>query len=373
VGLVELEPFTHREVVRYLLHRGLISSLSIVKGDVEVADASQRNCNFRVTLRESPSYLLKQGIDAERIATIEHEAKLYAWFESDKSADSVVRYLPRFYGYDSERHLLILELLKDALDLQRFFSRRRHLPRQWADALGDALGTFHRLREGPWRGSRKGPFVQETPWALSFHKPLTSIFREVSSANVQVFTILQQDREWCDLLDDLGRDWTAGAFIHFDVRWSNCLLCTLLDEPGKQQIKLIDWEMAGSGDPCWDAAAVLNEYLSWWLRWIPIISTRDLTRLHGSARDALITIQHSLNAFWRAYARRMEVEAASREEWLVRIVKYCAARLLQTAYEQMQSSIKLTPSAVCLLQLSRNILKSPGDALSNLCGISIAS
>jgi hypothetical protein len=61
--------------------------------------------------------------------------------------------------------------------------------------------------------------------------------------------------------------------------------------------------------------------------------------------------------------------AATAEQWLLRAVQYAGARLLQTAYELMQTAIQLTGNAVCLLQVSLNFLQRPREAAAHVLGL----
>lgn len=67
---------SQREVVPYLLSRGLLTSQSIVEGDLVVDDVSRRNHNFLVA-SASGRYLLKQAVGPDRVRTISREAAFY--------------------------------------------------------------------------------------------------------------------------------------------------------------------------------------------------------------------------------------------------------------------------------------------------------
>jgi hypothetical protein len=53
----------------------------------------------------------------------------------------------------------------------------------------------------------------------------------------------------------------------------------------------------------------------------------------------------------------------------MRSVSYSGGRLVQTAFEHLQNSNFLTGPAVCLLQLSFNMMKRPPEAAVQLFGI----
>src|SRR5579884_3509285 len=102
---------TQNDVVPYLMQRKLLSAEAIVDGNLSIVDASRRNRNFKVASEQGPCLLLKQGVGAERMATISNEATVY---QNLLAKEGLGRYLPSFYGYDPEEAVLILELLPDA-------------------------------------------------------------------------------------------------------------------------------------------------------------------------------------------------------------------------------------------------------------------
>ena len=88
------------------------------------------------------------------------------------------------------------------------------------------------------------------------------------------------------------------------------------------------------------------------------------------AQYPLEPMQPAIRAYWRAYARGMELQPQAAHEFLTRSMRYAAARLIQTGFEQMQRSAHLTGNQVCLLQLSLNIMRTPQEAIVHLLGIS---
>lgn len=123
------------------------------------------------------------------------------------------------------------------------------------------------------------------------------------------------------------------------------------------------------GDPCWDAGSVFSEYLNFWLNSIPITGEDPPDRFVELARYPLGKMQPALRSFWWSYASAMELDGPTAYEWLVRSVRYGAARLVQTAFEYAQGSMHLTGNVVCALQLSLNMLQRPQEAAVHLLGI----
>jgi thiamine kinase-like enzyme len=153
------------------------------------------------------------------------------------------------------------------------------------------------------------------------------------------------------------------------MRWDNCVVFGRLGSRRKTRLKIVDWELASVGDPCWDVGSVFNDYLSCWLLSIPITGEAPPDRFFELARYPLERMQPAIHAFWQAYIRQMKLDSATPAQWLVRTVKYVGARLVQTAFEQMRMSMQLTGNIVCFLQLSLNIMQRPQEAIVHLLGI----
>jgi hypothetical protein len=78
----------------------------------------------------------------------------------------------------------------------------------------------------------------------------------------------------------------------------------------------------------------------------------------------------AIRAFWSSYTHHRKLTNPDLlDEYLLRSVRYAAARLVQTAYEQGQTSSLLTGNIVVLLQLAFNILQRPAEAALALLGI----
>lgn len=186
------------EAVSYLLGRGLVDACSVVDGGIVVREVSRRNRNFAVDVGDAPSYLLKQGFGPGGAATVAHEAAVYQ--KLSVTGGAMDAYLPRFHGYDSDKRVLILELIRGAEDLGAYHWRRRRFPATLASAVGDALGRLH----GAALPEVGAMFSGRPPWVLSIHRPELSIFREASAASLELVKAVQS-------VSSLGRTSTSSA------------------------------------------------------------------------------------------------------------------------------------------------------------------
>lgn len=342
------------EVPGYLLRRGLLEPEAVVGGDLVVREVSSRNRNFAVEASDGPSYLLKQGRSAEGAATVAREAAVYEQLVS--RGEELGSHLAGFLGYDGEEEVLVLELLREAEDLRARHQRLEACPPGLGEAVGAALGTLHREMRATYPPAR-------APWVLSFHRPDTSVFRDVSAANLELIKIVQSDENLGGRLDELREDWRLETLIHQDVKWDNCMVTP------EDRLYLIDWEVAVAGDPHWDLASALSQYLSFWLFSIPVTGSEPPARFPALAQYPLDAMKGALRACCEGYARAGEGTRALADESLHRTVAYLGARLIQSAFEASQFAQRLDSAAILHLQLGANLMERPGDGAEQLLGL----
>ncbi|MDJ0944429.1 MAG: phosphotransferase [Kiloniellales bacterium] len=352
------------EAVRYLLRRGLIDTAHVVRDTVTVANVSRRHLNFRVSTQKGPSYLLKQGVGKERAAAVRHEAAMYRRLSSMSGFPD--KYTPHLHVYDDVNDVLIFEWVTGAENLRDYHLRRGYFPVLLARAMADAMSRIHRSEVGK---RREAPGSSHIPWVLSVHRPTLQFFQDCSGGSLALIETIQEFSDFCDEIDALREEWREDALIHGDLKWDNCIVSGKAPSARMTRLRIVDWELARTGDPCWDIGSVFHDYLSFWLLSIPITGSQPPERFLDLARFPLEKMHPALRAFWETYARKMGLGAVEVKVWLIRSVRYAAARLIQTAFEQMQGSTQLNGNTICLLQLSQNILKRPHEAAVHLLGI----
>ena len=356
-------------VAYYMLGENLISPERVVDCDLRVTEASSRNRNFMALSEHGASYLLKQGIDAHGVETIAHESRVYRFLQDVPGSEKFRRFLPRFVKYDASQKILVLELLREAQDFHEYHTRNARFSVSLSALLGKALSVLHHITAQALADSPVSAQKKRTPWALGMDRPQAGFISEASYAGLQIFRIVQNTPGFVALLAELRAGWRFDALTHNDIKWSNCLIHPGTGSRQRPELKIIDWEFAHPGDACWDTGAAFSAYLGSWVQSIPVSGAEPPDRFFDLARYPLERVQPAIRSFWNAYVKERNFNASETEEHLVRAVKYSAARLIQTCYEQMQYSPTLTGNVVCMLQLSSNILQRPGEAIVHLLGL----
>ncbi|SRR5579871_589274 len=326
------------DLPHYLMERGLVSASSFVDGDFKVHELSRRNRVFRVSRGPFPGYVVKQVMKwtPEILESMEREAGVYSAIRSDPRLSFLREMVPQCYVYDADNLVFVLELLDSA-------RREDH-----AASVGQSLRRL-RQESSALRTTISG-FRMHDPWILSLHRKSERNFDRVSAANAELMRVVKRETAVGEALDELRASWQSDTLVHGDMKWDNCLVA----ENGTP--KFIDWEMCGWGDPLWDAAGILQEYLSVWVQGHRPAPSRRTPPLDSPAAE----VAPRMRDFWESYKEPAES--------LPRAVKLAAARLVQTAWESQQRSESMTAKSVRLLQASVNMLASPEAAVEMFFG-----
>jgi hypothetical protein len=102
----------------------------------------------------------------------------------------------------------------------------------------------------------------------------------------------------------------------------------------------------------------------------PIATDADPDEFMRLSTFPLSTMQPAIHRFWESYVCAMELDVPTAEDWLLRSVRFAAARLVQAAFEDAQHASELSAPTIYLLQLSTNVLNRPVDAAAHLYGLS---
>lgn len=343
------------QAVAYLLRCGLISPAGVVDGELVVMDASRRNYNLAVIPQTGPGYLLKQPRDERAAAALANEAAVYNWLggSHSRSAD----YLPTLYRYEPGGPL-VLEYLAGHETMRNRIGRRGRFAKVHGRLAGRALAELHRHS----RPSGSSPVADlAVPWVLTLDCPELAVFREFQGARNRALRIIQQHPEFGSAFTRLRRRWHCRVLVHNDPRWDN-LLVPIAEGAG---LRIVDWELAGWGDPAWDVGATLAQYLACWVTSMPATAALDTTTTLALARYPLARMQPAIRACWLSYRRHAEPGSVG----LVPATEYAAATLVQFAVERAASTSHVDGVASVLLQVSANMLRWPADAAATLLGL----
>lgn len=364
------------DALAYLLARGLVTPETVLEGELLIASAARRNRNLRVSRKDGAGFLIKQPDDPAHGAayTLRCEAAFYSFCAAEPAAAELTALLPRLVYFDPDRALVALELYEEAETLWRYYAKFEPaaFPASAAAALGRALGTLHRVLRVPGAGSdeRLSWLRPDVPWVMQVHQPGPELLSALSPANYQTLQILQTQEQLSQRLDALKSLWRVECVVHGDIKSDNVLVTPAPAgaDPKAVEVRLVDWETVQAGDPAWDVAGALQDFILFWVSSMAQ-GPYPPEQLAATARCPLIILQSAVRSLWRGYRTAAGLAPAEADALVRRAVRYSAARLIQTAYEMASSAPALPATSVLLLQISAHLLADPETGQVQLYGI----
>jgi hypothetical protein len=321
------------------LSEGLVDRAAIVDEGIRLRDASRANAVVLVERPGGGGLALKLAAP-ERLEREEEVHRLAA------ARPRLAAALPVRLGGDAAAGWLARELVWPGETLLSAHRRGAGFPVDVARALGAAVGAWH-ADTGDVRLGDGGPH-----WALSALDPDgPAAFAWADEGLRAVLAAAPAALEGA--LAGAREAWGASCLVHGDLKWDNCLLAD-------GRVFVVDWESAATGDPAWDLAGVVQEYLARAeLSGLEIGGARPLAALRVAGSTELGA---ALAACMEAYCA---AAGADRAPLARRAVAFAGARLVQTGLEHA-SAAGHAEAAAPLLRLALVLLERSGEAAAAL-------
>lgn len=332
------------ELVRYMISSGLLSEADISIGKFRmIPDGNERFGLITVECAGKKVYFVKKALNEDGFYYLRREI-ICRQYLSDSGV--LVANLPRLCASDVTTGILITECIDPCVSLNEAVLAHPELVTQAACESANILSQFNYLPAPKMIPELEG----KLPWIFGiFKRPPT--WRPPTFH--KVLPLIKNHSRLKTVLGSAALLWSHSYLIHGDIKWDNFLLMHV-DESMKN-MRLIDWELAGIGDPGWDLAGVLNELLMTeaYSQGKTARDYRDEAHLYvlfETVREAAIGIkdtytQGGMNHFNRQFAEKL--------------ILFTAVRLLQSAFE-MAVVETVTQSEIAFpIQIAEYVLTYP--------------
>jgi hypothetical protein len=355
-------------VARHLLGRGLLAADDVLGGRFEVAPICRRNNNFMVEVHGRPTYIVKWPSGWDSWSSLANEAATYMRLEPLRRDPDELLW-PKLYDYDADKHVVTLQCITSGVDLAEYQRLSRRSPETPARGLAAAMAHVH-LRS---RDTFDLAELSDPGWPLNIHMPHLGQLPHLPGAVVEAIELIQASTELNSALDALRAEWLTTVLSHGDIRWGNCIVFPLQKRGSKPtRVALIDWELAGPGDPLWDVGCALACYLGEWIASMPLVARMPMGRAVALATRPVDRLQPAMRALWLTYARVAGLTAES-DVCLIRAVRMAGGSLVKMAIEQLHAAPRLTAGSLALIQLGANVIARPDEAAERLLGIPLGA
>ena len=191
------------------------------------------------------SAVIKQA-SAEALGQQRHLGHELFMYRLARSRPALAALLPRALWLDEARQLVVVEDLSRGVEWPTAPATLTGHP-GLALRVARQLACLHRHTEGL--------SLPPTPalGLLGLEHGLAEACRDRSAHCVALLRHIAADARWCATFARAARELDASCIVHGDLRCENWLI----DPRGR--LRLIDWELSGSGDAAWDVGSLLAQ------------------------------------------------------------------------------------------------------------------
>ncbi|MFP1626501.1 phosphotransferase family protein [Streptomyces sp. 5K101] len=307
--------------------RSWLASLDLDRGDiVHVQTFAARNSVAMVHFEDGTALFLKQVDPATAVAVgtaTGNEETILRLIPEAGVPNFAMSAVPRFVAVDRKTETLIMEGKVGFTSMREVTRNSPEIPVPVLAALASVTAGIHTARaDGIITDSRFAPQLIVFPFA-SF-VALTP--RELASGPGMDYSDYAAAMQSVDeSVARLRDEWGPKGLVHFDLRDDNILLKDADSEHPK--VALVDWELAGFGDPMLDVGTIVGQLLIQWLHTL----RGDASRLSHSGTWA--TVRRNVGLFLAAYEHSAPLSAEQRDAVFryagLSILMYAAGRLEQ--------------------------------------------
>lgn len=230
--------------VRRLVEAGIVDVADAFAGEVAVTDLSRSNHVSVVTVRGRARAVVKRPwVAADDLDAYAVELAAYRWLSS---APATARLAPGLLTALEGDRAIVLEPVDGVQSLHEVLAAS---PAESADlvaGLGRRLGTLH--------AAGAGGLVARRPWVLDVPGGGLPAMLAGDEAAAGAAAAIRSHPPLCEAIAELAATWEGHAPMHGDVKFDN----VLVGPPPVRATWLVDWELAGLGEPAWDMAGVVD-------------------------------------------------------------------------------------------------------------------
>lgn len=359
---------TEKNIHHYLLDKGYLDPQQFIEGDYLLEYNRSRNAIFKVHQHKGKHLFVKQLVDfsPQNAYLMQKDATAHHLIHHSSLYKETRKFIPKFWGYDSSKQILVTELFPTAKNLFEVITEQKKFFTEHAQKMAEILHSFHfPIQEALPNSPSLQFFNQQLPWIINVIEPQVATYYP----NNPVINTIMAHQDMVNSLDQLRIEWQNSSLIHGDVKWVNFIFTP--NDP-QSDLKLIDWEIANIGDPTWDIAGVFQSYLSSWV-YSYNNSSLQHQKFSGQEYISIPSVRTGIQSFWKKYAQLKHYSPEEEEAVLNKSMRMTAARLLQTAFESNVQQAQLLPNTLRILQLCQHLFNHPEKIISELLGINSLS
>ena len=362
-------------ILSYLSDSALIRNSAPGEGGA-IQPKPGKNFNLRVTCKDG-DWLVKQeshGLSNRAAGELEREYQFFHLLKGSALEEVRSQVIAPIH-FDKQNAIIVFPYLPHAQSLSDSFRSNRAAPLlapSTAASLGRFFATLHsrtfhnqNCKALSQHFSQKG-FRHRHTTSPNFLRGLRQLTPEsfcvIPTDALKFFRFYQRHPEIGEAIAQLEREFERCCIVHNDPRFANFLQ----HENGK--IIPIDWEKWEWGDPAYDLARLIANYLKLWLRSLPVSADLDLGTILSRAGLPLSAIQPSVAQLMQSYLTHFPCVLQRRPDFVVQVVQFVGLALIRQVQLTIAQKHPCGNIEMAMAQVAKTLLCQPESAISTVFG-----
>ena len=373
-----------KNIFDYLKQKGICSATERELGDIELKSA--KNFNLLVSLSDRSKLLIKQerfDREGKTAGEFKREWRIQEFVRQFSELNNLRVWLPEILDFDAENSILIVKYLDEYQNLAEFYGQTNIFASEIASSIGSLIATIHHQTinhqdyQDFFSHKTRDPSKKSTQRltrGLSRLKP--EIFGQVPADGLKFFALYQRYDSLGKALAELNESFKPCCLTHKDLKLNNILVpsnqhtSTKINHSHPQvELKLIDWERSGWGDPAFDLGTLIGSYLIIWLQSLIVSRSISIDESLRLATIPLEVLQPSLAALTKTYIACFPEIVQHYPDFWQRVMQFAGWALIQSIQSTLQYQKSFNNTGICMLQVAKSLLCRPESCISSVLGI----
>jgi Choline/ethanolamine kinase len=356
-----------------------------------IESKSAKNFNLLVTLPDHSKLFVKQerfDREGKTVGEFNREWRIQEFARQFPEVTKLKAWLPEIVNFDVDNSILIVKYLDDHQNLGEFYGEKNIFATEVASSIGSIIAMIHSQTinnhsyEDFFGYSNIDVAPKSTQGMVSGLARITpEIFGTVPADGLKFFALYQRYDSLGKAIADLQESFQPCCLTHNDLKLNNILIAANWEPPATSlaanyshpqvELKLIDWERSGWGDPAFDLGTVIGSYLIIWLQSLIVSRSMAIDESLRLATIPLEVLQPSLAALTKTYAAGFPDIVEHDPKFWRKVMQFAGLALIQSIQSTLQYQKAFNNTGICMLQVAKALLCNPESAIKSVLAIEI--
>jgi hypothetical protein len=251
--------------------------------------------------------------------------------------------IPHLMDFRADPAVLITQALDGYAPLVRKLASHDALDPDVSVAAALALGRIHGQ-------CLDIACLEDVPFPLPIGNPMTPEEYCGQAAEYPLFAARMPRVETA--LQNLAEEWRQTFFIHGDFKADNLHLNADPGKTGRPRIVVVDWELAGRGEPLWDVGSYVGSVLAIWIDRLG----HDAGAFSVFEAAGASAFQRQIGHFLITYRHLMPEAAGNMDRFVLSSLRYAGIFFLHRVLAGLSTTGRVSASGSLMLHMAEALL-----------------